>query len=155
MQSERLCHDGTSLASLTTCWRVPLFGCNAPDESGKNIGMDSNNWLRQMLVMGIGTTSIVAETLREVSSQWVRDGKIDPDRARDLVDDLMLRLGSDTSDVEAQMERQLRNLLQDFGVARQTETDELRGRIDRLERQVRELEDKLWRKPPSNETNLN
>ena len=117
--------------------------------------MDSNNWLRQMLVMGIGTTSIVAETLREVSGQWVRDGKIDPDRARDLVDDLMVRLRSDTTDFEEQMERQMRNLLQDVGVARQTETDELRGRIDRLERQVRELEDKLWRKRPSNETDLN
>ncbi len=117
--------------------------------------MDSNNWLRQMLVMGIGTTTIVAETLREVSAQWVRDGKIDPDRARDLADDLMVRLRSDTAGFEEQVERQMRNLLQDFGVARQTEVDELRGRVDRLERQVRELEDKLWRKRSSHETNPN
>jgi polyhydroxyalkanoate synthesis regulator phasin len=43
------------------------------------------------------------------------------------------------------MERQMRNMLQDLGVARQSEVDELRGRIDRLERQLRELENKLWR----------
>jgi polyhydroxyalkanoate synthesis regulator phasin len=35
--------------------------------------------------------------------------------------------------------------MQDLGVPRQNEMDELRGRIDRLERQVRELENKQWR----------
>jgi len=43
------------------------------------------------------------------------------------------------------MQRQMRNMMQDLGVARQSEVDELRGRIDRLERQVRDLENKLWR----------
>ena len=116
--------------------------------------MDDNNWLRQLLMMGIGTTTMIAETLREASAQWVREGKIDPDQARELVDDLMVRLRSDASEFEEQMERQLRNVLQDVGVARQTEVDELRGRVDRLERQVRDLENKLWRKRTSNETNF-
>jgi polyhydroxyalkanoate synthesis regulator phasin len=35
------------------------------------------------------------------------------------------------------MERNLDQLLQDLGLARQRELDELRGRIDRLERQLR------------------
>jgi polyhydroxyalkanoate synthesis regulator phasin len=43
------------------------------------------------------------------------------------------------------MERQLQNMLQDLGVSRQSEMDELRGRIDRLERQIRDLENKMWR----------
>ncbi|MEO0947607.1 MAG: phasin family protein [Cyanobacteria bacterium J06641_5] len=116
--------------------------------------MDNDNWLRQLLVMGIGTTTLIAETLSEVSTQWVRDGKIDPEQARELVDELMGRLRSDAGEFEGQMERQLRNVMQDMGVARQTEVDELRGRVDRLERQVRDLENKLWRKRTSNETNL-
>jgi polyhydroxyalkanoate synthesis regulator phasin len=36
-------------------------------------------------------------------------------------------------------------MLQDIGVPRQSEMDELRGRIDRLERQIRELENQRWR----------
>ena len=36
-------------------------------------------------------------------------------------------------------------MLQDSGVPRQSEVDELRGRIDRLERQIRELENQRWR----------
>ena len=107
--------------------------------------MDSNNWLQQLLMIGIGTTSLVAEKVKEMSEQLVKDGKINPDEAKNLVDDLMVRLKSDQGNLEAQMQRQMKNMLQDLGVARQSEVDELRGRIDRLERQVRDLENKLWR----------
>jgi len=107
--------------------------------------MDNNNWLKQLLMMGVGTTSLVADKIREVSDEWVKEGKINPDQAKGMVDDLMQQLKTDQGSVEAQMQRQMRNMLQDLGVPRQAEVDELRGRIDRLERQVRDLENKLWR----------
>jgi polyhydroxyalkanoate synthesis regulator phasin len=52
---------------------------------------------------------------------------------------------SEQGNFENNLERYIRNILQDLGVPRQSEMDELRGRIDRLERQVRDLENKLWR----------
>ncbi|HEY9710267.1 MAG TPA: phasin family protein [Oculatellaceae cyanobacterium] len=107
--------------------------------------MDSNNWLKQLLMVGVGTTSVVAEKLREVSDEWVKEGKINPEQAKGFVDDMMQQLKSEQGNFEATMERQMRNMLQDLGVPRQSEMDELRGRIDRLERQVRDLENKLWR----------
>jgi polyhydroxyalkanoate synthesis regulator phasin len=107
--------------------------------------MDNNNWLKQLLMVGVGTTSVVAEKLREVSDEWVKEGKINPDQAKGFVDDMMQQLKSEQGNFEVQMERQLRNMMQDLGVPRQSEVDELRGRIDRLERQVRDLENKLWR----------
>ena len=107
--------------------------------------MDSNNWLTQLLMLGVGTTSLVADKIREVSDELVKDGKLDPEQAKDFVDDLAQKLKSEQGNFEATMQRQLRNMLQDMGVPRQAEMDELRGRIDRLERQVRELENKNWR----------
>lgn len=107
--------------------------------------MDSNNWMKQLLMLGIGTTSVVADKLREVSDQLVRDGKLDPEQAKAVMDDMMQQLRSEQGNWEGNMQRQMRNMLQDLGVARQSEVDELRGRIDRLERQVRDLENKLWR----------
>ncbi len=107
--------------------------------------MDANNFLRQMLMIGVGTTSFVAERLRDVSDQWVREGRLNPEQAKAFVDDLLNQLNVDTGDWEEQLQRQVRNVMQDLGVARQSELDELRGRIDRLERQVRDLENKLWR----------
>ncbi|AFZ49583.1 phasin family protein [Dactylococcopsis salina] len=107
--------------------------------------MDSNNWIKQLLMVGVGTTSLVAEKLREVSEQWVKEGKINPEQAREFVDDLMQQIQAEQGNFEEQMERQMRNALQDLGVPRQNELDELRGRIDRIERQIRELENRSWR----------
>jgi polyhydroxyalkanoate synthesis regulator phasin len=107
--------------------------------------MDNNNWLQQILMLGIGTTSLVADRVREVSEQWVKEGKIDPEQAKSFVDDLMGQMKLDPANFELQMQRMIRNTMQDLGVPRQNEMDELRGRIDRLERQVRELENKLWK----------
>ncbi len=107
--------------------------------------MDANNLLKQLLLIGIGTTSLVAEKIKEVSDQWVQDGKLNPDQAKHFVDDLMQQMKSEQGNFETQVQRQIRNVLQDLGVPRQAEMDELRGRLDRLERQIRDLENKQWR----------
>jgi polyhydroxyalkanoate synthesis regulator phasin len=96
-------------------------------------------------MIGIGTTSLVAERLRQVSDEWVREGRINPEQASRFVDDVMTQFSTESTNFEEQMQRQLRNVLQDLGVPRQAEMDELRGRLDRLERQVRDLENKMWR----------
>lgn len=104
--------------------------------------MDQNNPLQQLLLRGLGTTSLVADRLRYVTQEWVRSGKLDPSHASALVDDVLKALRGDTPGLEEQAERQLeRNrdqLLQDLGLARQRELDELRGRIDRLEQALRQ-----------------
>lgn len=107
--------------------------------------MDNNNWIKQLLMLGVGTTSLVAEKLRQVSDDLVKDGKLNSEQAKAFVDDMMQQLKTDQGSFEAQMQRQLRNAMQDLGVPRQAEMDELRGRVDRLERQLRDIENKLWR----------
>lgn len=107
--------------------------------------MDNNNLLQQLLMIGVGTTSLVAEKLKEVSEQWVNEGKLDPEQAKTFVDDLMKHLQGEQVNFDQQVQRQMRNVLQDLGVPRQNEMDELRGRLDRLERQVRDLENRNWR----------
>ncbi|MBW4562074.1 MAG: phasin family protein [Mojavia pulchra JT2-VF2] len=106
---------------------------------------NNNNWLQQLMMLGIGTTSLVADKLRQVSDDLVKDGKLNPEQAKAVMDDIVQQLRSEQGTWETQMQRQMRNMMQDLGVARQSEVDELRGRIDRLERQVRDLENKLWR----------
>ena len=107
--------------------------------------MDNNNWMQQLVMLGIGTTSLVIDKLKEASEQLVKDGKLDPEQAKVVMDDMVEQLKFEQSNWETQMQRQMQNMLQDLGVARQNEMDELRGRIDRLEHQVRNLENKLWR----------
>ena len=107
--------------------------------------MDDNNFLKQLLLLGVGTTSLVAEKLKEVTETWVESGRLDSTQATALIEDLMSQFKSEQETIEAQLQRQLRLILQDVGVPRQSEMDELRGRLDRLERQVRDLENRLWK----------
>ena len=105
--------------------------------------MESANPLQQLLVRGLGTTTLVADRLRGVTQDWVSRGRLDPNQASALVDDVMKALRGETPELEEQVGRNLErnrdNLLQDIGVPSQREVDELRGRIDRLEQQLRQL----------------
>jgi len=107
--------------------------------------MDENNLLKQLLMIGIGTTSLMAERLRDVVDDWVKDGKIKPEQATDFINEISDRLKNEQINLEQMLQRQVKNIMQDLGVPRQNEVDELRGRIDRLERQVRDLENRNWR----------
>ena len=105
--------------------------------------MESANPLQQLLVRGLGTTTLVADRLRGVTQEWVSRGRLDPNQASALVDDVMKALRGETPELEEKVgrdiERNRDNLLQDIGVASQKEVDELRGRIDRIEQQLRKL----------------
>jgi len=106
--------------------------------------MENQNIIQQLLILGLGTTSLVADRLREASDRLVDAGELDAEGAKAFVNEAIANLKAEQGNWEQQFERQIRNTLQDLGVPRQAEMDELRGRIDRLERQVRELENKLW-----------
>ena len=105
--------------------------------------MDTANPLQQLLLRGLGTTTLVADRLRGVTQDWVSRGRLDPNQASALVDDVMKALRGETPELEEKVERDIErnrdNLLQDIGVASQKEVDELRGRIDRIEQQLRQL----------------
>jgi polyhydroxyalkanoate synthesis regulator phasin len=107
--------------------------------------MDNTNLLKQLLLLGVGTTSLAADRLKQVSDEWVKTGTLDPTQATAFVDDVMKQLKTEQDNLDVAMQRQIRNLMQDMGVPRQSEMDELRGRLDRLERQMRDLENKNWR----------
>lgn len=107
--------------------------------------MDNNNFLKQLLMLGIGTTSLVAEKLQEVTDKWVKEGTLNPEDATRFMDEMTQRLKAEQGNFEELMQRQMRNVMQDIGVPRQSELDELRGRLDRLERQLRDLENRQWR----------
>ena len=105
--------------------------------------MEGDNPLKQLLLLGLGTTSVLVDRLRSLSEEWVQNGQLDAAQARQLMDMVLgqMRNGEGGS-LDSQFRRYLDQLLYDLGVARQSEVNELRGRIDRLERQVRDLENR-------------
>jgi polyhydroxyalkanoate synthesis regulator phasin len=108
--------------------------------------LDNNSILRQLLLMGVGTTTLLAEQLRKAADDLVQKGQLNPEEASNVINNLLNQVKAEQSNFESYVQRQVRNVLQDLGVPRQSEMDELRGRLDRLERQVRNLENQVYRR---------
>ena len=51
--------------------------------------MESANPLQQLLLRGLGTTTLVADRLRYVTQEWVSSGRLDASHASALVDDVL------------------------------------------------------------------
>ena len=96
--------------------------------------------------MGVGTTALLAEQLKKTADELVQKGQLKPEEASNVINNLLNQVKSEQSNLESYVQRQVRNVLQDLGVPRQSEMDELRGRLDRLERQVRNLENQVYRR---------
>ncbi len=108
--------------------------------------MDNNSLLRQLLLVGVGTTTLVTEQLRKAADDLVKQGELKPEEASSVIDSVLNQVKSEQTNLESYLHLQVRNIMQDLGVPRQAEMDELRGRLDRLERQVRQLEHQLYRR---------
>lgn len=106
--------------------------------------MDNSNLLQQLLLIGVGTTALITEKVRGMTDQWVQEGRLNPDQAKAMIDEIVNHLKADASGIEGGLQRQFQQFLEELGVPQQTEMDELRGRIDRLERRLRDLENRLW-----------
>ena len=52
--------------------------------------MENNDWLKQLLMIGVGTTSLAAEKMKEASEQLVKEGKLNSDQAKGMVDELSI-----------------------------------------------------------------
>ncbi|MCJ8283714.1 MAG: hypothetical protein MJK14_29030 [Rivularia sp. ALOHA_DT_140] len=72
--------------------------------------MDNNNWMQQLLMLGIGTTSVMADKLKEASEQLVKDGKLDPEQAKAVMDDMVEGLKSEQGNWDKNMQRQMKNV---------------------------------------------
>ena len=67
--------------------------------------MDTTNPLQQLLVRGLGTTTLVAERLRGVTQAWGSSGRLDPAQASTLVEEVLASLRGENPELEKQAER--------------------------------------------------
>ncbi|MFS8906995.1 phasin family protein, partial [Synechococcus sp. OH2] len=83
--------------------------------------MDNNSILRQLLLMGVGTTALLAEQLKKAADELVQKGQLKPEEASNVINNLLNQVKSEQSNLESYVQRQVRNVLQDLGVPRQSE----------------------------------
>jgi polyhydroxyalkanoate synthesis regulator phasin len=106
--------------------------------------MDGNTILKQLLLMGVGATSAAIDEIKKSLDKGVVDGRLDAEDAKHFVDDVVVRIREEQGNLEDQFRKQVKTVLKDMEVPTQSELDVLKARIEQLEFQVRQLQDKRY-----------
>ncbi len=106
--------------------------------------MDSNAVLKQLLLMGVGATSAMIDSIKKSLDKGVIEGRLDPEDAKLFLDDLLVRFREEQGNLEDQFRKQVRTTLKELEVPTQSELDVLKARIEQLEFQVRQLQDRRY-----------
>ncbi|BAC91277.1 MAG: phasin family protein [Aphanocapsa lilacina HA4352-LM1] len=101
-----------------------------------------NNVLKQLLLMGVGATAVITERLQQAVDEWVSDGRLRQEDAKEFLDDLLFRLREEQGNFEEQFRRQIKTVLKEYDVPNQAEIEALKSRLDRIEYQLRQLQER-------------
>jgi len=92
-------------------------------------------FIKKAIFIGAGLASMTAEKIEEAVAEIVRKGEISEKQGRDLVQDLKDRSGKARKDLGDRVEKMIEEALQKLKIPSRKEIDELKARIDRLEKE--------------------
>jgi polyhydroxyalkanoate synthesis regulator phasin len=92
-------------------------------------------FIKKAILIGAGLASMTAEKIEEAVAEIVRKGEISEKQGRDLVQDLKERSGKARKDLGDRVEKMIEDSLQKLKIPSRKEIDELKARIDRLEKE--------------------
>jgi polyhydroxyalkanoate synthesis regulator phasin len=95
-------------------------------------------FIKKAIFIGAGLASMTAEKIEEAVAEIVRKGEISEKQGRDLAQDLKERSGKARKDLGDRVEKMIEEALQKLKIPSRKEVDELKARIDRLEKAERE-----------------
>ncbi|WP_218079917.1 phasin family protein [Anthocerotibacter panamensis] len=104
--------------------------------------MDSNAILKQLLLSAVSATSAVVDQLRKNLDELVVQGRLNPEDAKQFLDDIFIRIREEQGNLEDQFRKQVRIALKELEVPTQSEFEVLKARLEQLEFQVRQLQDR-------------
>jgi polyhydroxyalkanoate synthesis regulator phasin len=88
-----------------------------------------NPLLRQLLMLGLETTNMMVDRLQKTLDDWVKDGRLNQTDAKEFLDDMLFRLKEEQGNFEDQLPEN-------------SDVEALKNRVEQLEYQVRQLQEK-------------
>ena len=92
-------------------------------------------FIKKAIFIGAGLASMTAEKIEEAVAEIVRKGEISEKQGRDLVQELKERSGKARKDLGDRVEKMIEEALQKLKIPTRKEVDELKARIERLEKE--------------------
>ena len=92
-------------------------------------------FIKKAIFIGAGLASMTAEKIEEAVAEIVRRGEISEKQGRELIQELKDRSGKARKDLGDRVEKMIEEALQRLKIPTRKEVDELKARIDRLEKE--------------------
>jgi polyhydroxyalkanoate synthesis regulator phasin len=96
--------------------------------------------IRKSLLATLGAAVLTKEKIQEVTFSLVEQGKISTEEAEKLADDLVKSGQSQWDEVQSKVSESVRRSMDSLDLSRKTEFQELKARVENLEKRVTILE---------------
>jgi len=91
-------------------------------------------FIKKMMMFGVGLAAMTREKTEELVRELVKKGEMSEKEGKQLVNDLMEKSKKMTREIETKTEEMVTSTLKRLNIPTRKELDELRERVDRLEK---------------------
>ena len=99
--------------------------------------------LRKGVLAGLGTAVVTRSKMREVMDKLVEQGKLSSDEAEKFTQEMVDAGEKEMEEFRSELESSVRNAVSRLDLAGQRDIDDLRQRLENLEKRMGHLEQKL------------
>jgi polyhydroxyalkanoate synthesis regulator phasin len=91
-------------------------------------------FIKKAIFIGAGLASMTAEKIEEAVEEIVKKGEISEKQGKELIQDLKEKSGKVKKDFGERIDKVVNDTLQKLNIPTRTEVEELRARIEQLEK---------------------
>ncbi len=95
--------------------------------------------LEDILFTGLGTLVVTKEKAEEIVEKMINQGDVTREEGKELLDRFIERTEAETSKISDNFIKNIKKRLSKAGFVTREELDELNSRLDKLEKQIEEL----------------
>jgi polyhydroxyalkanoate synthesis regulator phasin len=97
-------------------------------------------FIKKAIYIGAGLASMTAEKIEEAVEEIVKKGEISEKQGKELIQDLKEKSGKAKKDFGERIDKVVNDTLQKLNIPMRTEVEELRARIEQLEKAAEKKE---------------
>ncbi|MDO9209380.1 MAG: phasin family protein [Deltaproteobacteria bacterium] len=97
-------------------------------------------FIKKAIFIGAGLASMTAEKIEEAVEEIVKKGEISEKQGKELIQDLKEKSGKVKKDFGERIDKVVNDTLQKLNIPTRTEVEELRARIEQLEKAAEKKE---------------